>query len=117
MQAPPEWNVAAVKQWTAILLKSLGQWKRTLYLIETAGELLVDRMQLSKLESVQNTRVNIHSFCSFFNVGGEEKWDSYCATLTCKSLESEMLMFKSLEFHLFVSKQKKILFGRKSATL
>lgn len=53
MQEPPEWNVAAVKQWTAILHKSLGQWKRTFYLIETAGESLVDRMQLSELESVQ----------------------------------------------------------------
>lgn len=107
IQAFPEWNVAAVKQWTAILHKSLGQWKRTLYLIETAGELLVDRMQLSKLENVQNTRVNIHAFSSFFNVGGEGKWGYYWATL----------MFKSLEFHLFVPNHKKILFVRKSTTL
>lgn len=72
MQAPPEWNVAAVKQWTAILHKSSGQCKRTLYLIETAGELLVDRMQLPKLENVQSTRVNIHAFSLVYNVVGEE---------------------------------------------
>lgn len=95
MQAPPEWNVAAVKQWTTILHKSSGQWKRTLYLIETAGGLSVDRMQLSKLESVQTNGVNIHVFSSFFNVAGEGKGDCYCPTLMCKSLEFATLKCKS----------------------
>lgn len=85
MQASPKWNVAAVKQWTAILHESSGQWKRTLYLIIIAGEVLVDRMQLPKLENVQNTGVDIHALSSTISAGRGEKWDWYCTTLMCKS--------------------------------